>query len=135
MKKLVISLGIMVMAGCAGIQPEPEAPTIQDTLGLMVAVYIDFKHNPEEVNRIADTVIAMAEQSQDFGAIEVYLVKEYLSSDMPVTTKYLMSRYMGSIIQSIRDSAVLWPDSQVYAYIIGLAKEAKTIASLYGGNQ
>ena len=136
MKRITLTFIALIMMSCAqlGINPEPEAPSIKDTLGLMVAVYIDFKGNANEVNRIADGVIAMAEQSQDFTAIEDYLVKEYLSSTMPVTTKYILSRYMGTLVQNIRNSAILWPDDQIYDYIVDLAKEAKAIASLYGGN-
>jgi len=53
---------------------------------------------------------------------------------MPVTTKYIMGKYMGTLVQNIRDSAILWPNDQIYDYIVDLAKEAKAIASLYGGN-
>ena len=129
MKKLIIMLSLVALVGCASVTPRP--PTLESTMELMVAIYIDVNKDSTKVTSIANNIIAMAQKAESFDDIERYLVAEFINADVPFTVKFVLRDYVNSIISNVKTSARYWPDSKVYDYIIQLATNAKEIASMY----
>lgn len=135
MKRLILPFVLLfALTACEtlNIKPNPEVTIPMDKLiGAATAIYMDARHDSSEVHKIADTIILMSENEASFTDIENYVVAEFMSSDLPFSAKWILKDYLTEMVKQIKSSATLWPDAQIYQYIIDLANQAKAIANMY----
>ena len=127
--KVLVVVMVAVLIGCSSfpITPTPKI-TLEDALLLSADMYLwQHKDKAEGWYQVASNIIKMAEEKKTFLDIQSYLEAEVANANLPYSAVEAIQNIENDIISYVS----IWPDQNVYNYIVDLAKGVMARADFY----